>query len=245
MAKITGLIIMLLAVVVAIFCIILKIKIPEQNSKKTLKARFLVTVSIMMAFFMGHFTSCKPIDEAMGKNTSTPTATYGPEVLCYIVAPMNTPSLKPSVTPNIPKPLCYTVAPVVTPSKTTKETPLPNVTCYKPFAPTVTPTNSIMCYMYVYPNNPTPIAPPTIAATAKATKEIPLCYSRPVKSTPTSTPLTDHPTCYMPVAPDKNSLNIYENLPEKKLAILEGIRKRNIIKEEIIEKAKRNIMGDA
>ena len=58
MTKITGLIIMVIAAVIAIFCILFGIKVmPDLKNKNSVKTRLLIAVSIMIAFFTGCFSS--------------------------------------------------------------------------------------------------------------------------------------------------------------------------------------------
>jgi len=133
MMKITGIIILILATIAAIFCLIFKVKVtsPEGN-KKTMKARFLVAVSVVMTFFISFFSSSCGSDNNIVRPTSTPSAiptplcytptpTYNPTPLCYIVAPTYSPT-----------PLCYTPTPSLNP------TPL----CYTPTPSSTSDTNS-------------------------------------------------------------------------------------------------------
>jgi len=232
LTKITAIIIMSLAALAAIFCLLFKIKInPNLYDRRSLKAKFLVAISIMMAFFAGFFTSCKTNEQAIAGNTtptelsvSEPTPEHvstpamsptvksnrTPFITCYLVGPLDT----PVVEPNVPLPTCYTVVPSVTPSNKNNDIPL--VTCYKP-AVLSTPANS-----------PTEI--------------MPLCYESVIVPTQTPAGTPSRPTCYAPV-PNPTSYKSDSEILDSKLALLEEISKKNTVKEDILNRVKKNMLN--
>ena len=222
---------MSLAALAAIFCLLFKIKInPGLYDRRSLKAKFFVAISIMMAFFAGFFTSCKTNDQAIAGNTtptllsasesatpehiSTPAmsptvkSNGTPFVTCYIVAPFVT----PAVDPNLPLPTCYTVVPSVTPSN--KHDNIPMVTCYKP---------AVL---------PTPATSPIMT----------LCYEAVAVPTQTPAGTPSLPTCYAPV-PNPTSYKSDSEILDSKLALIEEISKKNTVKEEILNRVKGNMLN--
>ena len=211
---------MILAALAAIFCLIFKIKVnPSLSDRKSLKSKFFVALSIMMAFFAGFFTSCKTQDQAIAGTTTptelsvpektatsfvipTPSVSSGnertpPAPTCYIVV---IPS--PPVDPNTIKPTCYTVVPQITPAKKIEDKDVPRVTCYKP-AVLHTPTQTV----------------PT--------------------QTPSGTPSLR--TCYVPL-PEPTSYKDDSSILDSKLALLEEISKKNTVKEDILKRVRINIL---
>lgn len=214
-----------MAALAAIFCLLFKIKVnPSISDRKSLKSKFFVALSIMMAFFAGFFTSCKtqeqaiagtttPTELSVSENTATPGAVSTPSVrpgdertppapTCYVVVIPT-----PPVNPNTIKPTCYTVVPQVTPSKKPADKDIPLVTCYKP-AVLHTPANS-----------------PTVTVPAR---------------TPAGTP--SFRTCYVPM-PEPTSYKTNSDILDSKLALLEEISKKDTVKEEILNRVKMNILN--
>ncbi|MEQ8223609.1 MAG: hypothetical protein ABRQ37_14955 [Candidatus Eremiobacterota bacterium] len=219
MTKITAIIIMIVAALAAIFCLLFKIKVnPSLSDRKSLKAKFFVALSIMMAFFAGFFTSCKtqeqaiagtttPTELSVSENTVTPLpvptpsgspAVTPPAPTCYVVV---IPS--PPVEPNTVKPTCYTVVPQITPAKKTEDKDVPFVTCYKP---------AVL-------HTPTPAVP---------------------AQTPSATPYLR--TCYVPL-PVPTSYKDDSSVIDSKLALLEELSKKNTVKEEILNRVKANMLN--
>jgi len=211
LAKITGILIISLASLVAIFCILLKIKVrPDLSNKRNLKVKFLIAVSIMMAFFTGFFTSCKPSEKPVTNQNVTV-----PQPLCYTAMPAVTPVIDDS---NDLQPLCYKSIPIFTPTVTCINTPQP--LCYKPM-PAVTPTavqNSTsqpLCYA--------PLPPVTPTVVQEDGPQV-LCY----EVMPAVTPTEEKEST------SEQSFNNRGELRKKKLALLKEISEKNIIAEEII-----------
>ncbi len=222
---------MIVAALAAIFCLLFKIKInPSLSDRKSLKSKFFVALSIMMAFFAGFFTSCKTQEQAIAGNTtptelfvsektvtpgtvSTPFGSPGdertpPAPTCYVVVP---PVYTPPVNPNTILPTCYTVVPQITPAKKIEGKDVPLVTCYKPF----------------------------ILPTSTNTPAIPACYM-PIPPTPSATPSLR--TCYVPM-PEPTSYKNDSSLIDSKLALIEEISKKNTVKEEILNRVKKNMLN--
>ncbi|MEQ8191562.1 MAG: hypothetical protein ABRQ39_26590 [Candidatus Eremiobacterota bacterium] len=222
MTKITAIIIMIVAALAAIFCLLFKIKInPSLSDRKSLKSKFFVALSIMMAFFAGFFTSCKTQEQAIAGTTtptelsvsektvtpetvSTPSVSPGdertpPAPTCYVVVP---PVYTPPVNPNTILPTCYTVVPQITPAKRTEDKDVPFVTCYKPavlHTPTAIPSQ-------------TPLGTPSFR------------------------------TCYVPM-PEPTSYKNDSSIIDSKLALIEEISKKNTVKEEILNRVKKNMLN--
>ena len=214
---------MIVAALAAIFCLLFKIKInPSLSDRKSLKSKFFVALSIMMAFFAGFFTSCKtqeqaiagtttPTELSVSENTATPGTVSTPSEspgdertppvpTCYVVVP---PVYTPPANPNTILPTCYTVVPEITPAKKTEDKDVPFVTCYKP---------AVL-------HTPTPAVP---------------------TQTPSATPYLR--TCYVPL-PVPTSYKDDSSVIDSKLALIEEISKKNTVKEEILNRVKKNMLN--
>jgi hypothetical protein len=228
LTKITAIIIMSLAALAAIVCLLFKIKInPHIYDSKSLKSKFFVAISIMMAFFAGFFTSCKTQDQAIAgsvtpaelsvsKSTPKASVTPGhggghPHITCYMARPLRT----PAIDPNVPTPVCYTVVPQNTPEKKSSDKH-PRISCYKP----------------------------ALLSTPEQSPTVILCYE-PVMI-PSKTPSDPHsrPACYAPV-PGPTSYKSDSDIRDSKLALLEEISKKNTVKEDLLNRVKENILRNS